>query len=159
MKNIIIQFNSFQFSIITICVLLLQFFLSIWIKNRLEKSIQYEYDKKLEEYKFLQTQRQKADVVARFFAKWIKFRGQEQELLERKDLLDYYEDLNRMSFEVSLWVSDNKILEDVMKRFQNNENAKDVRNIIGQFRQLILNTKNDSFNVQNITIWPTDEID
>jgi len=158
MESVLIQFNGMQISIILFFLLAIQFLFSIWIKSRLEKSIQHEYNKKLEEYKFLQIQRQKAEIIAKFFAKWIKFRGQEKVLLEKKELLDYYEDLNKMSFEISLWISDDKILKEVMKLFQNDPEAKNVRQLIGEFRKLILNIKNDNFDVQEITLWPTNNI-
>lgn len=144
---------------IIFCISLVQFFLSNWIKSRLEKSIQHEYDKKLEEYKFLQAQRQKAEIIARFIAKWIKFRGNEQILLtDKKELLDYYDELNQMSLEISLWIADSAILTDAMRRFQNNQQAKDIRVLVGQFRKYILKLKDDDFDVQQITLWPTDEI-
>lgn len=162
MNPAIYQFSSGQLftslTFVVICISILQLLLSIWIKSRLEKSIQHEYDKKLEEYKFLQTQRQKSEIVARFFAKWIKFRGKEQDILETKDLLNYYEDLNQMSIELSLWVVDETILKDVMKRFQNDQQSKNIRQLIGQFRELILNIKNKDFDVNEITLWPTDKI-
>ncbi len=158
MESTIIQFSGVQISIILFFLLIFQFLSSIWIKSRLEKSIQHEYDKKLEEYKFLQLQKQKSEIIGRFFAKWIKYRGQERTILDKKELLDYYEELNRMSFEISLWISNDEILKEVMKRFQNQESAKDVRSLIGEFRKLILNIESKDFNIQDITIWPTNKI-
>ncbi len=162
MENIIIQISIQQLIgssiIVIILVSLIQFLFSVWIKSRLEKSIQHEYDKKLEEYRFSQLQRQKAEIIAKFFAKWIKFRGKEKQFLDKDELLKYYEELNQMSFEISLWIADNKILNDIMDRFQNKENSKDIRQLIGEFRKLTLNIKDDKFNIQKITIWPTDDI-
>lgn len=58
----------------TICLILafafLQFISTIWIKSRLEQSLKYEYDKKLETFKKERELRQKASIVAEFLAEW-----------------------------------------------------------------------------------------
>lgn len=151
--------NQIFFGVISIIVLLslIQWLLAIWIKSRLEKSIQHEYDKKLENYKFTQLQRQKAEAVARLFSKWIKYRGKESDYLEKNELLNFYEELNQTSLEISLWIKDEELLLDIMTRLQNKESAKDIRTIIGQIRKLILETKESKFDPQEITLWPTDE--
>lgn len=133
----------------------IQLLFAKWIEARLAKSIQHEYNKRLEDYKFSQMQRQKAEIVARLFAKWIKYRGSEETLLDKGDLINYYEELNQMSLELSLWIPDVALLDDIMGRFVGQENAKDIRNLIGQIRKLILNNTNDSFNSQNIALWPS----
>ncbi len=135
---------------------LIQWLLAIWIKARLEKSIQHEYDKKLEDYRFSQLQRQKAEVIAKLFARWIKYFGKEQDFLDKNELIDYYEELNQMSLELSLWIPDEKILNDIMARlFQGSEpgNAKTIRTLVGQIRKMILNNKNDSFDSEKIILW------
>jgi len=136
---------------------LVQWLLANWIKERLEKSIQHEYDKKLEEYKFSQVTREKAEIIAQLFARWIKYGGNEEVLLDKKGLIDYYEGLNQMSLELSLWMPDKEILDDVMARLQNKEKSKDICSLIGQIRKLILDNKNDSFDPLNIILWPKPE--
>ena len=136
---------------------IIQWLLSVWIKSRLEKSIQHEYDKKLEDYKFSQLQRQKAELIALFFAKWIKFSGEEQYLLKNNELIEYYEDLNRMSLEISLWIKDEKLLNSIMSLFKKQKkNTEDLRTLTGKVRKLILNC--DDFDSQNIILWPNQEI-
>lgn len=138
---------------------LIQWLLAKWIAARLEKSIQHEYDKKLEDYRFAQLQRQKAEVIARLFSKWAKYRGKEIEYLSKDQLLDYYEELSRMSFELAMWVKDGNLLNDIMARLQNKEGAKDPRVLVGEIRKLILeNNAKDIFDCQQITLWPTDEV-
>jgi hypothetical protein len=61
-----------------------------------------------------------------------------------------------MSLELSLWVEDVELLNDIMTRLQNADNAKSIRTLIGQVRKLILE-KNDVFDPQNIVLWPTDD--
>ena len=121
----------------------------------LTAAVTYFFSVKLENYRFEQLQKQKAEATAAFIAKWIKYRGKEENFLTNKrELLDYYEELNRMSFELSLWIEDEKFLTDLMVRLQNGDDAKDTREILGNLRKLILNLKNDDFDSKNITIWP-----
>src|SRR5258706_15215200 len=135
MSNIIqINFNDLLLGS-SIGVLLLgciQFLLANWIRTRLEQSIRHEYDKKLEDYRFSQVQRQKADMIATFFAKWIKYRGKERDFLDDKELINYYEELNKMSLEISLWINDGEILTDIMSRTQLKDGAGDVWSITGK---------------------------
>ena len=137
---------------------LLQWFLAKWISIRLEKSIQHEYDRKLEDYRFQQLQRQKAETIARLFARWIKYRGNESTYLKESELLDFYEELNQMSLEISLWIKDKKILEDIMARLRLKPGAKDIRELSGEIRKLILDI-DDKFDPQEIILWPNAEIE
>lgn len=156
--GIIIQISLKQIiisaTIIALCMTLLQWLLALWIKNRLEKSIQHEYDKKLEDYRFSQLQRQKAEILAQFFAKWVKFRAKEKELLDEKQLIEYYEELNRMSLEISLWISDVDVLNDIMSLCERKDGATDLRSLVGKVRKIMLNKKDDNFEAKNIVLWP-----
>lgn len=119
-------------------------------------SISYYFAQKTENYKFLQLQKQKAEAVARLFARWIKYRGKEKDCLNQNELIEYFEELNRMSFEISFWITDHKLLTDIMLRLQNASDAKDIRAIIGDIRKLILENPKDKFDAQQITLWPKD---
>lgn len=160
MQNII-QITTPQFFLGTFILVIsfgvIQFLLSIWIKARLEKSIQHEYDKKLEDYKFSQVERQKAEMIATFFAKWIKYRGKERDFLNDKELIDYYEELNKMSLEITLWIKDEQILNEIMSRTQLKDGVGDIFAITVKIRKLILDLKNDKFDPENITRWPNSE--
>ena len=68
-------------SILAVLLGSIQWLLANWVKIRLEQSIRHEYEKKLEDYRFSQLQRQKAETIATFFAKWIKYRGNEKKFL------------------------------------------------------------------------------
>jgi len=119
--------------------------------------ISYYFAQKTENYKFSQLQRQKAEMVARYFAQWVKYQGNEKDFLSEKELITHYEELNRMSLELSLWIKDEKLLDEIMSRTQNKEGTANVRAIIGKIRKLILGIGNDKFNSQNITLWPKPE--
>jgi len=133
----------------------IQWLTANWIKTRLEKSIQHEYDKKLEDYRFSQIQRQKAETIATFFAKWIKYRGKEKNFLDDKELINYYEELNKMSLEISLWIKDEKVLSEIMSVTQLKSGTGNIRKITAEVRKLILDKKYDNFDFKEITLWPT----
>lgn len=116
--------------------------------------ISYYFAQKTENYKFVQLQKQKAEAIAKLFALWIKYKGKEVDILDDKELKDYFEDLNRMSLELTLWIKDDQLLNDIMLRLQNHESAKDIRNIVGDVRKMILENKKDKFDSQQITLWP-----
>ncbi|MFA5054426.1 MAG: hypothetical protein WC565_10225 [Parcubacteria group bacterium] len=136
---------------------LLQWALATWISIRLEQSIQHEYNKKIEDYRFRQLQRQKAEIIARLFSKWIKYRGNEDKYLDKKELVNFYEELNQMSLEISIWIEDVELLRDVMARLQLKDGAKNVRDLAGQIRKLILKNPEDQFDPQDIVLWPNSE--
>jgi len=136
-----------------------QWLLSLWIKARLEQSIKHEYDKKLEEYRFFVTKKERSANVATALAKWIKYRGKERELLSKQELIDYYENLTRMSFEMSLWIDDEKVLKKIMDLFIRKENAINVREALIEIRNLISKSKTESFEANDIVIWPKKELE
>lgn len=145
-------------SLISIAALLMfaVWLLKQWIGARIDKSIQHEYDKKLEDYKNSRIRREKAELVAKLFSQWIRYRGREKTILNKEDLMDYYETLNRMSLELALWIDDVEVLNDVMKRLTNRDNPKSIYEIIGQVRHLIQEGEDD-FDPHNIVLWPVDE--
>lgn len=153
-----IQLTVTQISVALTLIGILQFLLANWIRIRLEQSIRHDYDKELEDYKFSQLQRKKAESVANLFSHWIKYRGKENSLLSKKEQFEYYENLNKMSIEISLWIKDEVLLTDIMGRLQNKPDAKTVHELVGEVRKLILNDKEDSFDSMEVVVWPRQEL-
>jgi hypothetical protein len=143
--------------LIFLCLAVLQFLLSILIESRLNASIKHEYGKKLEEFRFEIGKREKAAKIADSFAKWTKYNGKESELLSKKELFDYYEDLNRMSFELTLWIDDKNLLKKIMARFNNQENALSIRDLIMEVKIYISKDKKEfSKSIANdMVTWPS----
>ena len=81
--------GEIQFIVLIIVLAFAQWLFSHLIKVSLEKSIQHKYEKRLEDHKFNQIQKQKAESVARLFARWIKYRGHEEKFLDTKELIEY----------------------------------------------------------------------
>lgn len=155
-----ITFNNILAGVTILVFLLsiLQFILAKWLEIRLEKSIEHEYAKKIEDYKFSQLQREKASLIANFFSTWIKYRGLESTILTKEELISYYQDLNKMSIEISLWIKDEKLLTEIMSLLGKKETARDLRSLTGEVRKLILEIGKDNFNPLEIIIWPNEEI-
>jgi hypothetical protein len=155
----IIQLTSGQISlsifILIISFGIIQFLSTLWIKARLEKSIQHEYDKKIEDYRFSIIQREQAAKIATFLARWGKYSGRESKILNVKELHDYHEDITRMSYELSLWITDEELLKKIRDRLLNKKQSVSVQQLIIDIRELILGKKNKSLSANDIVYWQT----
>lgn len=156
MQNII-QISTPQLflgtSILVISLGIIQFLLSNWIKTRLEKSIEHEYAKKLEDYRFSILQREQAAKIASLFAKWAKYSAKETTILKRKELYDYYEELTRLSYELSLWISDEELVKKIMARFELKEGAPKTKELLIEIREHILGKKTKKLKAKEIIHW------
>src|SRR5439155_21204443 len=85
------------------------FLAKTWIETRLKESIKHDYDKKLEEVKFDIRKREQAALVAELFSKWIHV---------DEAAMPNARELNRLSFEISLWLPDELAVE-ITRRFNN----------------------------------------
>jgi len=144
------------FTFLLLGVAIVQWLLSIWIKSRLEQSIRHEYDKQLEEYKFSLSKRDKVANIASFFSLWIKYRGYEKKWLEEQELIDYYRELTKMSFELALWIDDEVLLKDIMKRLKNEDGSQNTVELLLKVKKLISENKESTLEAQDITLWPAD---
>lgn len=129
----------------------------VLIKNYFENSIKHSFDIKLLEYQTILARREKAAQLAYALARWIKYRGHENEWLNEKELADYYEELTRLSFELSLVLEDEKLLLDVMKKFEYPENKTHVKDLIFALRKILQEKPDEIFKSENIVTWPKDE--
>jgi hypothetical protein len=140
-------------SIVTILVIIVQFLLSNWIKSRLEKSIEHEYSKKIEDYRFSILQREQASKIASLLAKWAKYSAKEKTILKEKELYDYYEELTRLSYEISLWINDEELVKKIMVRLENKEGAPQNKELLIKIREHILGKKTKQLKAENIIHW------
>lgn len=119
--------------------------------------INYYFSEKTENYKFELLRREQAAKIATFFSKWIKYRGKEKYFLDDKEIINHYEELNKMSLEIALWIKDADLLNKIMSVTQLKGGSLNIRQITGDVRKLILNINTDKFNPNEITLWPTPE--
>jgi hypothetical protein len=95
-------------------------------------------------------QKIEAAKLATFFAKWIKYDGEELHILNQKELYDYFEELNKMIFELSLWIEDKELLIMIKDKLSHKQDAPDIKDIILKARKLILGEKPDDITVDDI---------
>jgi hypothetical protein len=108
------------------------FIVKTYFTAKIEQSVKIKYDKKLEEIKFEIKKREQSALVANMFSKWIVL----------KDDTDKNRELNKLSFEMSLWLPDNIAIE-VNKRLRNAKDSKTVMDLIIECRKLINDGKTD----------------
>ena len=110
----------------------------------------YYFMVRTEEYRFNIYQRKQAEKVAELFARWIKYQGKEEEILNREQLRDYYEELNRLSFELAMWIPGEKLVNKIMNRLSNAEGASHIKEIIVEIRELILEKKSKELKANDL---------
>jgi hypothetical protein len=114
---------------------LLQKLATMWLKARLDESIRHEYnvalanlqneyDRQMELFRLDQRRRERAAMIAELFAEWIAKPAD-------------YKRLNRLSFEATLWLPDNIVIE-LSKRLTNTADAKDIRELLVDVRRHLM---------------------
>jgi hypothetical protein len=98
-------------------------------------------------------QRIQAAKLSELFAKWSKYNAKEKQILSPKELYDYYEELTRMSYELSLWLKDETLLIKIMKRLTLSQNSPQPKELLIEIRQLILGKKPKRLTANDIVHW------
>ena len=127
----ILEVLGVVFSSTIVSVFVVNILIKYWIKARLEQSIKHEYDKKLEEFKFEMRKREQSALVADLFSKWIHIKDEANNPNARE--------LNRLSFEMSLWLPDDVAIE-INKRLKNLQSAKPAMDLLIECRKVIQGT-------------------
>lgn len=117
---IILEFLGIASLSSVVCLLVINY----WLKARIENSIRHEYDKKLEEIRYDIIKREQAAKIAELFSKWISLKDESKR------------ELNRLSFEMSLWLPDDVAVE-INKRLKNLDGSKSVQDLIIECRKII----------------------
>lgn len=102
-------------------------------------------------------QKVQAAKIAEFFAKWAKYNAKEKEVLDKTQLYDYYEELTKMSYELSLWVKDEKLLKKIMSRLINKDTALQVKQLLIEVRELILDKAPKELTADDLVHWSVNE--
>jgi hypothetical protein len=111
--------------------------------------ISFYFSEKTENYKFELLKKEQAAKVAELFALWIKYDGIEIEELPADEKTSYQEKLNRLTWELAMWIRDEKLVKQIMDRLSNNSKS-DIKEIIMQVREVIQNKKNKQLKWKNI---------
>lgn len=127
----------------------IQFLVTIWLKSRLEKSIEHEYEKQLEEYRFAILKREQAARVAELFAFWLSCDDDVLREFSKKEMRDHSEKLNRLTWELAIWIPDEKIVKDIMDKLSHGS-KKDIKEIILSIREQIQKENSKELKWTNI---------
>jgi hypothetical protein len=98
-------------------------------------------------------QRIQAAKLAELFAKWSKYGAKEKQILSPKELYDYYEELTRMSYELSLWLKDESLLIKIMKRLTLTQDSPKPKELLIEIRQVILGKKPKRLKADDLVHW------
>jgi hypothetical protein len=101
--------------------------------------VTYFVNKKTEQYKSKRKIIEESQRVAELFALWVKYNsaGIPTEKLGREELAEYYYQLDRLAWELVLWIPEEQVVLDIMKRLQNKKEAKDIRQILLDVRKML----------------------
>jgi hypothetical protein len=112
--------------------------------------LKYKIDKKLE---VESQQRIQAAKIAELFAKWAKYNRKEKEILSKDELYDYYEELTKMSYELSLWLKNEKLLKKILGRLTLQENTPQPKELLIEIREIILRNKSEKLKADDLVHW------
>jgi len=98
-------------------------------------------------------QRIQAAKLAELFAKWSKYGAKEKQILSPKELYDYYEELTRMSYELSLWLRDETLLIKIMKRLTLTPSSPAPKELLIEVRRLILGKEPKHLTANDVVHW------
>lgn len=115
--------------------------------------ISFYFGEKTENYKFELLRREQAAKIASLLAKWGKYSGKDITILDKKELYDRYEEMTRLSYELSLWISDEELVKRIMARFGNKEGAPETKELLIKIREHILGKKTKKLKAEEIIHW------
>lgn len=117
--------------------------------------ITYFVNRKTEKYKSKQRIIEESQRVADLFAFWVKYNsaGTPTTSLKKKDLADYYYHLDKLTWEFVLWAPEEKVVLDTMKRLHNEADAKDLREILLDVREMLQNKENKILKYSDIVFF------
>ena len=110
----------------------------------------YYFAEKTENYKFELLKQEQASKIADLFAYWIKYDDSTFKELDDESQKDYYHNLNKLSWELAIWISDESVVKEIMFRLGNDKKAKDIRILILEARKLLQKKENKYLKPKDI---------
>ncbi|MFP3344113.1 hypothetical protein R0J87_16560 [Halomonas sp. SIMBA_159] len=136
-----------NFALFAIIVAVLQFLIGLWIKSRLESSIKYEYDKKLEYFKYDQKVREQAAKVSKLLA---EARNGDTSLSRERAT-----NLNQQAWELMLWLPENPARK--LSNHLSGDDKVSMKEILIDVRKILLNKDDDGLKAEEIVHFTADE--
>ncbi len=109
----------------------------------------YYFSEKVENYKFELLKKEQAIAVAELFAFWIRYDNQTINALSDVHKKDYFEKMNRLTWEISIWIDDEGIVKKIMKRLENKTDIE-IKTIILEVRELVQKRKNNNLKPDDL---------
>jgi hypothetical protein len=111
--------------------------------------IGYLFSKKTEAYKFELIKREQAVKVAELFAFWLTCDDESLAKYTPEDRIKHCEKLNKMVWELAIWIPDECIVKDIMDKLSH-KSPKDIKDIIISMREQIQGHKNEKLKSEDI---------
>lgn len=111
--------------------------------------ISYYFAEKTENYKFELLKNQQATRVADLFSLWLKHDDTSIEKLTAVEKMEYQEKLNKLTWELAMWIRDEEIVKKIMDRLSHSSKSN-IKEIILQVREVIQNKKSKVLKWEDI---------
>lgn len=114
--------------------------------------ISYYFTEKTENYKFQLFKKEQAAKIAELFALWMKCDDETLEKFSKEERLNHCEKLNKLTWELAIWINDEEIVKKIMERLSHNSQS-DIKEIILEIREQIQNKKTGKFKWDDIVFF------
>jgi len=93
--------------------------------------------KTVERYKFLLYRQEQAAKIAELIAEWSRYGGKTRDLLSKEQQREHFTRLNKLTWELAIWVPHDSLVRKIMERLSNQDNALAPKDIIVEVRKLM----------------------
>ncbi len=111
--------------------------------------VSYYFSQKTENYKFELLKKEQAAKVAELFAFWLKCDDDVLKEFTKKERRDHVEKLNRLTWELAIWIPDEDLVEDIMDRLSHSS-KKDIKEILLNIREQIQRKKSQKLKWEDL---------
>jgi len=111
--------------------------------------ISYYFAEKTEKYKFELLKREQAAKVAELFAFWLRCDDEVLREFTPKERINHCEKLNRMAWELAIWIPDEKIVKNIMDKLAH-KSRQEIKEIVLNIREQIQEKKSKELKWEDI---------
>lgn len=111
--------------------------------------VSYYFSEKIENYKFELLKKEQAAKVAELFAFWLTCDDDVLNSFTPKERRDHVEKLNRLVWELAIWIPDENLVKDIMEKLSHSS-RKDIKEILISLREQIQKKKSKKIKWSDI---------
>ncbi len=93
----------------------------------------------------LSAKREQASRVAELFAFWLTYSDGTIDNLPNKEKIAHYEKLNRLTWELAIWIPDEALVKEIMSKLSH-DSGKDIKEIVLSIREHIQKKKSHNLD-------------